>query len=757
MPSLPLAMVALDDGSTISADFVGRDSRSALTKRSPDGSAIDAFGKGGSVLVPLIRGKRFQVQHLALQGGSVIAVGGGQGNTARTYVQRFDSTSGVRDPGFGINGATTLTLDDFVASDDDDSYPYGVGVDDAGRIYVYFGSGFWQSPDLLVRLTPNGGVDGTFGESGAVEVERNGCFPLDHLAVTDDGVFAYSHDCIRGFTETGDVKFDYRKQSDPMDRNIDLILGSPDGTTYVSISSGDDPDTIRILELDAAGNVGPAFANGGLVPTFPGQPEILLGGLSVDAAGRFLLVGKPDRGPNGDREDHTQEVVRLTADGQADASFGGDGMVVYDPPVQYRTEVPTFPKVTVVPDGLVLTGSRSSNSFPYLLGTAVKVRNDGTRDLTFGNDGLLRFAASVPADDRIYDTLAVTGGGTITSGSTESLPTFSRFKRNGKLDRSFGDDGRLTLPFIADDYRNGAKYLAEMKNGDFVACVRQGRTVQVARFDSDGGLVAGFGSGGVAPVPGVKECGGVAAGTAGQIVVVGTDYETDGYAAYRLRGDGTVDQRFGEGGRITGPRNSRGRAKYALTIVPNGDILIASPGLLEKFDSDGRPVKHFGHAGAVELSRRGGSGIRSVATIDTGPKGAIFVAGDTGRRPFLIKLNRKGKPSPGFGKRGFQIFKNHGLSVKTTDMKLQRGGRMVFSSTATVRHCGDGCLSVRVYRLEANGTLDRSFGRKGITEPAFEGNSEVNSISLSKGGILVGGFTETSAGRNDAMLFRLKR
>lgn len=753
--SLPLAMVGLTDGSTITGDLVGRDYRTALTRRTPDGLPDSRFGRNGSVLAPFANARRFQVQHLALQDGSVLVVGSGTDHRVSTYVQRFDADTGKWDQDFGNEGTATLAVRDFVKSNED-TYPQGVGVDSTGRIYLMIGNGYWQEPDLLVRLNPDGNVDESFGSFGAVGIPREGCFPFNDLAVTDDGVFAWSDDCVRSYDETGNARFTYKKTSDaPLDRHVSSVLGSPDGKTYLGVSGDDNPSTTRILELQSDGSVAPAFGGQGLVPTIPGDVERYYGNLTIDQQGRFLLADMPQTGTEEQPvADHSQAVLRLLPDGDPDGTFGVGGRAVIDPLIPNRSE---YPAMVPGPDGVIVLGSSNLRGYPSLRKHAVRVGNDGTADSSFADEGLLRFRSSVPADDRIYDTVTIPGGGTLTAGKAEDRASFIKFRANGRIDRSFGENGRLALETGQGRVNDGARYLTALPDGSFAACINSGQSVQVAKIKPEGILDSGFGNDGIAPAPHLLSCAGIR--PLGNRLLVSGPQTTSSFGVVRLSGNGSLDRGYGANGVAGGVANMFGKPSFAFTSTRNGSVLIADRSNLMKLDPTGSPDPVFGSDGSVELQLLpGGGSIRKSAAIVAGKTGAIHLAAHNGRFLVLAKFGRNGALIRKFGVRGVRVLKEpDGLVVRPTDLKVGRRGAMFISATAKPRRCGLGCSSGRIYRLYPDGRPDITFGRRGQVTFRFGPDTTADSLSLAPGGIVAGGYVETGTGRADSLILRLRR
>jgi uncharacterized delta-60 repeat protein len=124
---------------------------------------------------------------------------------------------------------------------------------------------------------------------------------------------------------------------------------------------------------------------------------------------------------------------------------------------------------------------------------------------------------------------------------------------DGDLDTSFGDDGQLTTDFPIGSF---ATAVAVQADGKIVAVgAAAGASIDgefaIARYEPDGDLDETFGDGGtvVTPIAGGNgdEARSVAIQENGRIVVAGTDSWRK-WALVRSRGDGMLDDSFGDGG-----------------------------------------------------------------------------------------------------------------------------------------------------------------------------------------------------------------
>jgi uncharacterized delta-60 repeat protein len=218
----------------------------------------DGFEDLGSVSSSTIRGIQAQTQTSPTDRSDLrvyVATRASNGSYT-TVVGRLDGNGEV-DTTFGTNGEVELSSNNLRAS---------IGVDGSDRIYV--ASPFSSGP--IVRLTPDGSIDTSYGSSGYSS--SSGLDGIREIAVTDSGALVAVGSTTRKGTVTwGAVAF-------KSDGSVDTSFGKR-GTWTASFGAG----------------VGARA-------------------VAIDGQGRVLIAG--DTGTT------TQAVVRLTGAGSLDTTFG---------------------------------------------------------------------------------------------------------------------------------------------------------------------------------------------------------------------------------------------------------------------------------------------------------------------------------------------------------------------------------------------------------------------------------------------------
>ena len=317
----------------------------------------------------------------------------------------------------------------------------------------------------------------------------------------------------------------------------------------------------------------------------------------------------------------------LGADGDLDPSFGDGGKVTTAFPVgSFATAVAVQPNGKIVTVGTA-AGATGRGEF-----AVARYRDDGSLDPTFGDGGTLTTAIRGGGDEA--RAVAIQDDGRIVVAGTDSWATFAvvRYRRHGALDTTFGGDGIVRTNFTPGD--DIAWDVVIQGDGRIVAVGGAGfgqEGFQLARYRRDGGLDRTFGNGGKV----VTRYRGANARAAtlqpdGRLVVAG--YNSRGLALARYRRDGRLDSTFSGNGTI-GPV-VWGIFALAVAVQPNGRIVVGGDydifafGLA-RFLPAGRLDRSFGGDGVVRESvdgaEQGANGLviqadgRIVATGSSGP------------------------------------------------------------------------------------------------------------------------------------------
>ena len=326
------------------------------------------------------------------------------------------------------------------------------------------------------------------------------------------------------------------------------------------------------------------------------------------------------------------------APGDLDPTFGNGGKVI--------TSGGGANAVAIQPDGKIIiagfNGVGFSDSFALL-----RYNTDGSLDMNFGVGGkaIATFGTNYAGASAI---LIQTDGKILVAGSArnEDSPTDSalaRFNPNGSLDTSFGTGGKVIVALSSgDDYfrsvviQSDGKIIAvgfgRQANNDFV----------LARYNTNGSLDTGFGTGGIVFTNIGSNDAAYAAviQTDGKIIVAGESNQPPrlyDFALARYNTNGSLDTTFGNGGTVVTSFHASGSGygAFAVAIQTDGKIVAAGDGrgaggysdfALARYNTNGTLDTSFDTDGKVTTQMSSSGDIAYALAIQS--NGKIVVAGD---------------------------------------------------------------------------------------------------------------------------------
>jgi uncharacterized delta-60 repeat protein len=279
----------------------------------------------------------------------------------------------------------------------------------------------------------------------------------------------------------------------------------------------------------------------------------------------------------------------------------------------------------------------------------------------------------------------IVAAGTDGSDTTGNQLVMVRYQPDGSLDSGFGTAGQVRV-----DNAGGGKTVIQPDGKIVVAgIIPNPGTCQfipnVARFNPDGTLDTGFGSGGV-----VRGFGDpcsfstvVALQADGKIVLAGNANTSPGWVV-RLTSSGAPDSLFGTAGKAPGIQASD------VALQPDGRIVVvggrASTFDVARLNTTGAVDATFGTGGKVSTDFGPGmSGSADGVAIQ--PDGRIVVAGSVGSsvssRFGLVRYNPNGGLETTFGAGGRVTTAFDTAQASAAGVALQSDGRIVVAGSAS--------------------------------------------------------------------------
>lgn len=356
---------------------------------------------------------------------------------------------------------------------------------------------------------------------------------------------------------------------------------------------------------------------------------------AVQADGRLVVAGVA-----GD----DIAVARLLASGAPDLSFGVDGRIVSD-----ISGVDKARAMALQPDGKIVLAGATDDATNLVL---LRYTAQGTLDASFGVDGkVLRSVASGTAAESFTKVALQPDGAIVVAGFTGSTYLIERYTAQGALDASFALEGSR-IAYFSGTARSEIEALARQDDGKLLVAGRvrisSGQyDFGVARYNPDGTLDTSFNGTGQrvwnqTNYDGLSD---IQVQRDGRIVLAGrtgpSSSAGDG-ALIRLNADGSLDSSFGSGGWASFNLGTDDRFT-TLDILGNGQILAAGhsgdEALVVRFQGNGSLDSSFG-TGGVLTAEFGESwsaihdsamtpegrwlGVGSSYNFDTSPKGYDF-------------------------------------------------------------------------------------------------------------------------------------
>jgi uncharacterized delta-60 repeat protein len=296
----------------------------------------------------------------------------------------------------------------------------------------------------------------------------------------------------------------------------------------------------------------------------------------VQPDGKLVVAGTS----SGDGVNHVL-LVRYLPDGRGDGSFGSGGKIT--------TTVGSHSRANAMlqqPDGkLVVAGSVVPS--PEGLSDVLLARffPDGRLDAAFGTAGSVttHFVANNFEEANALllqpDAKLVVAGRSDVLGTPFPSAILARYLPDGRLDPSFGIEGKVTLTFGGG---SGINALVQQPDGKLVAAGFGGLSrvtasfLVLARFQPDGRLDPTFGEGGKVTLASAGGGQALIQQPDGTLVVAGSFSTSSGSGLLLVRylPDGRLDPAFGAGGLVITDVGGR-ELPGALLQQPNGTLVAA--------------------------------------------------------------------------------------------------------------------------------------------------------------------------------------
>jgi len=274
------------------------------------------------------------------------------------------------------------------------------------------------------------------------------------------------------------------------------------------------------------------------------------------------------------------------AAGDPDQTFGTGGHVFTD----FSGNSDYGHAIALQPDGRIVVAGQSG-IYPVFHAALARYNSNGQLDPTFGTGGKMIAALDAGGDGvsaiALQPDSKIVAAGSVIHDNWELAFLLARFNPDGTLDTAFGSQGVVATNF--GDSTAAANAVVLQPDGKIVVAGVSGagpyselNDFALARYNSNGSLDQSFGNGGKVKThfPGVYNTG--SRGTAaalqadGKLVVSGT-YKNEAtartFALARYNANGSLDTTFGSGGMVTTSMGAGDAIAFSVALLSGGRIV----------------------------------------------------------------------------------------------------------------------------------------------------------------------------------------
>ena len=389
--------------------------------------------------------------------------------------------------------------------------------------------------------------------------------------------------------------------------------------------------------------IDPDFGTGGKLITQPGYSASYGTDIKIQTDGKILLAGN---GMLGDSSDFL--LIRYNTDGSFDTTFGNHGITVTD----FSGALDQAKAIAIQTNSKIVVAGNSRHS--YLM---ARFDPDGSLDDTFGENGKVITGIEGTNTYNCGSLEMYPDGSFLLAGSAGYSGVVIKYKSNGGIDSTFGQDGVLPLDFgnTGDEYLDVS--LAIQPDNKFVVAALsyvESYDFTVLRFTGEGKADSSFGTYGKAwtDISNLSDDrpNSIIVQPDGKIVVAGWAAVYNGecygwdFGLARFNSDGTPDRTFGQNGTVaTDFGEFWDDRPEAISLLEDGKLLVGgyryyleeSDFALTRYNADGSTDERFGTNGLMLTDFDNSWDCGLALTIQQDDK--ILLAGETGNNIGIVR------------------------------------------------------------------------------------------------------------------------
>jgi uncharacterized delta-60 repeat protein len=293
--------------------------------------------------------------------------------------------------------------------------------------------------------------------------------------------------------------------------------------------------------------------------------------------GKIMTCGSIDL-PNS--QDTSFVLLRFNSDGSVDSTFNNGGTVT----TNINNDNDRAYALARQPDGKIVAAGRRGIQFnptEQRKGNVALVRYnpDGSLDATFGNGGIVVNDFGHGLESYALEVIIQPDGKIIIAGESSYEFLVARYNSNGTLDTTFGDGGFALVNF-SSNWDHGRDAVLQPDGKIILVGIAEVNTpyysFAIARVNPDGSLDQTFGNGGKVLMVDEGGLDAVALQNDGKLIVLGFDNSVySPFVLLRFQANGSLDTTFGSGGTVTTTFGGSSTSGADLVFQADGKLLAA--------------------------------------------------------------------------------------------------------------------------------------------------------------------------------------
>lgn len=726
-----------DDEKMVIAGFGSYETGSAfiaIIRLLPEGIADPSFGVDGIAIhyvntdgfgSPALNGV---VKVIIQPDGKILLIGTVENIAVAEYnydlfIMRL-MPDGSRDPSFGTDGFNMYGFYDdwgYFLRD----YARSAALLPDGKIVIIGDTGpYSEDQAFIMRILPNGLIDGTFGTEGSYRININ----IDTWA-SDVAVLADSSIVMAGHFNTGQYIF-FAKW------NADGSYDSTFGVDGIHVDS-----TVALFNLKR-------------MALTPSEEFILMGDKnSTVIINKYLSDGKPDTtfhfyelphptsnyysesiclGPEGEIffSYHSSGSIRdfmlgkLTPQGLPDGTFGGDGIGQYD----IGQALDDCKSINLAGDKVVASGNAVFNYNNDI--AAIRIFANGDLDDSYANEGKWHTDIGRSAD--YGHSIALTSENKIIMAGDGNYAIVARVDQNGHIDSTFHNDGITSFQPFGYYYSPTVTSVGILSN-DRMVILSYDYDLLLTRLYPNGNVDPTFNGGSVRLLTGDEEyyyAYDIAVQEDDKVLFSGIYYsysffyDAATFLVGRLNENGTFDSTFaGDGLKYDVDLPEDNNIARAVTVMPDGRIVAGGYYLKDngnqflrivRYMTDGTWDTTFAEGGVYGATVNGKQGRLLDLKIDSEDR--VVAAGYQGAyendiyQILVTRVTADGEIDLSFSDDGYFIYDTP-YEASARSVAIDDSGRIVVSGYAYIDVANAAFFTLR---LLGDGTPDTTFGIDGM-------------------------------------------